>query len=322
MKVVFFGSPRAAIPSLIKILQEGHNVGLVVTQPDRRSGRGKKLGPPPIKTLALEHRIPLIQPQNIRKDPAVLDELKSTQPDINVVVAYGQIIPPAVIYFPPGNSINLHFSLLPRYRGASPVQWAILNGEKTTGLTVFTLNEKMDEGDILTQQKVDILSGESANRLEDRLAEKGAELLAATLNRIKEIEPRPQDHSRATYAPRIRKEDGLLDWSRGADFIERQIRAFTPWPSSYTYLGGKRIKILSGQYESAQNLPFQPGEIAKAEKSGIHVMCGDGNIFRIELLQPENKAKMSAYSFSLGANIQSGTAFEMPDPSRIIHKSR
>ena len=309
MKVVFFGSPPTAIPSLKEILRAGHSVELVITQPDRPSGRGKNLSISHVKRLALDEKIPLHQPQKIRGDPTILDKLRSIEPDVNVVVAYGQIMPDTVIYFPRYNSINLHFSLLPKYRGASPVQWAILNGEKATGLTIFELNKRMDEGDILSQEEVDIIPGETASDLEWRLAERGAILLANTLIRIKEITPRKQDHSEATYAPRVKKEDGLIDWNREAGFIERQIRAFTPWPSSYTYMDGKRIKIISAKHEPLAASPAPAGEIVKAGKEGICVMCGDGNIVRIDILQPENKKKMSAYAYTLGANIRTGQTF-------------
>ncbi|MBN1222677.1 MAG: methionyl-tRNA formyltransferase [Candidatus Aminicenantes bacterium] len=309
MKIVFFGSPAAAIPSLKEILRAGHSVELVITQPDKPSGRGNNFLFSPVKRLAIDEKIPLHQPQKIRKDQMVLDKLKSIEPDVNVVVAYGQIMPAPVIYLPRYNTINLHFSLLPKYRGASPVQWAILNDEQITGLTVFELNEKMDEGGILTQEEVDIIPGETAPELEHRLAERGAGLLTNTLSRIKEIKPRKQDHSKATFAPRIKKEDGLIVWTHKAGFIERQIRAFTSWPSSYTYLGRKRIKIISGKHEPSKASRAHPGEIVKSDKEGIRVMCGDGNIFRIDVLQPENKTKMNAYAFSLGANIRSGQTF-------------
>ena len=309
MKVVFFGSPGAAIPSIQKIRQSSHSVELIITQPDRPSGRGKSLTPPPVKQYALIEGIPICQPQKIRKDQEVLDRLRSIGPDVNVVVAYGQLIPDSLIYLPRYNSINVHFSLLPKYRGASPVQWAILNGDSTTGLTVFELNSKMDEGDILSREEVDILPGETAFRLEKRLAERGADLLLDTLARIEEIKPWKQNHQDATYAPRIRKEDGLIDWRREAVSIYRQILAFTPWPSSYTHYDGKRIKILGGKLEALKTFRGRPGEIVKIDKDGIRVLCGQGSVLRIEAIQPENKAKMSAHAFSLGARLHPGQAF-------------
>jgi methionyl-tRNA formyltransferase len=311
MRIVFFGSPESAIPSLQKILEEGHTVELIITQPDRPRGRGKKLTASPVKNFALDKNIPLFQPQRIRKEPTALDKLRDADPDINVVVAYGQIIPASLIYLPKYNSINLHFSLLPKYRGASPVQWAILNGEHTTGLTIFELNEKMDEGDILAQREIKILPYEKAFELEVRLAVEGADLLVETIHKIDTLEPQRQNHAQATYARLIRKEDGLIDWSDDAISVERKVRAFSPWPSAFTYFRGKRLKILEGR--AVMSVPpssAKPGEITEAKKDGIHVGCGDGKIFTINHLQPENRKAMSAHSFSLGTNIKPGEFLE------------
>jgi len=233
MKIVFLGSPESAIPSLRKILEEGHKVELVITQPDKQSGRGKKLKASPVKKFALGKNIPVYQPERIRKDIGPLDILKKIQPDLNVVVAYGQIIPSSIIYLPKYNSINLHFSLLPKYRGASPVQWAILKGETTTGLTIFELNERMDEGDILTQREIEIHPCEKAFELEKRLAQKGANLLVDTIRRMGTLIPLKQNHAQATYAPLIKKEDGHIDWSSAAVSVDRKVRAFYPWPSAF-----------------------------------------------------------------------------------------
>jgi len=310
MRIAFFGSPESAVPSLQKILEEGHEVGLVVTQPDRPSGRGKKLTASPIKRIAIDNSIPVHQPEMIRKDPTALAKLSEIAPDLNVVVAYGQIIPASIIYMPKHNSINLHFSLLPKYRGASPVQWAILNGESTTGLTIFELNEKMDEGDILTQREIVILPHEKAFELENRLAQEGTSLLAQTIDQIDTLKPKNQDHSQATYAPLIKKEDGLIDWRIEAISVERKVRAFAKWPSAYTYFRGKRIKILDGRVEQTEPLsPICPGEICATSKEGLHVRCGDGNTYIMERLQPENRKAMNAHSFSLGANIKPGDIF-------------
>jgi methionyl-tRNA formyltransferase len=310
MRIVFFGSPESAIPSLQRILEEGHTVGLIITQPDRPSGRGKKLTASPVKKFALERNIPIFQPQRIRKDPAALDKISEIDPDLNVVVAYGQIIPASIIYFPKYNSINLHFSLLPKYRGASPVQWAILNGERTTGLTIFELNEKMDEGDILTQREISILPKERAFELEERLAKEGADLLVMTIHQMDTLTPFKQDHAKATYAPLIKKEDGLIDWSDEAISVGRKVRAFSPWPSAFTYFRGKRLKILEGRTEKTEPASsVKPGEIYAVEKEGICVGCGDGHIYMINHLQPENRKSMNAHSFSLGANIKPGESF-------------
>jgi len=309
MKIVFFGSPAIALVSLKRIIEEGHRIELVISQPDKPTGRGKKLIPTPLKRFAQDLNIPVYQPVKIRKDQIALEKIKKINPDLNVVVAYGQIIPSSIIFLPKYNSINVHFSLLPKYRGASPIQWALLNGERKTGVTIFELNERMDEGDILAKEEVDIHPEEGASELEARLAQKGAELLVKTIAKIGKIKPQKQDHSQATYAPRIKKEDGRIKWEKNAIFIERLVKAYTPWPSAYTFLADRRIKILKGKKEAFKGQSSSPGEILEVKKKGIEVCCGDASVFLIENLQPENKKPMSAYSFSLGAKIRPGDRF-------------
>jgi len=311
MKIVFFGSPTSALPALNKILDAGNYINLIITQPDRPSGRGKKLAISPVKKFALDQDIPIYQPEKIRKDTIILEKIKAASPELNIVVAYGQIIPSSIIYLPKYDSINVHFSLLPKYRGASPVHWAILNGDKKTGITIFKINEKMDEGDILSQEEVDIFPYESAVDLEARLALIGAELLIKTITRIDKIKPRKQDQSLSTYAPLLKKEDGKINWKKDSASIERHVKAFNPWPSTYTFLEEKRIKILQGKSTDKKASPGSPGEILKINKEGLEVYCGDGNSFFIEILQPENKKKMNAYSFSLGAKIKPGDKFSV-----------
>ena len=306
MKIIFFGSPVSALPSLKKTLEQGHTIKLIITQPDKPSGRGKKLTSCPVKKFALELNIPIYQPEKIRKDPEALPRIKQIKPDLNVVVAYGQIIPSSIIYLPKYNSINLHFSFLPKYRGASPVQWSLLNGENKTGVTIFELNEKMDEGGILTQQEVDILPQETAPQLESRLSEIGADLLLRTIAQIHRTKPVKQDHAQATYAPLIKKEDGIINWEKNALCIERQIRAFTPWPSAFTRHFGRRIKILKGKKDKVESSVSSPGQVLAIQKEGLQVACGNGTVYLIESLQPENKKVMSAYAFSLGAKIKPG----------------
>ena len=309
MKLVFFGSPAIALVSLKRIIEEGHIIELVISQPDKPTGRGKKLIPTPLKRFAQDLNIPVYQPVKIRKDQIALEKIKKINPDLNVVVAYGQIIPSSITFLPKYNSINVHFSLLPKYRGASPIQWALLNGERKTGVTIFELNERMDEGDILAKEEIDIHSEEGALELEARLAQKGAELLVKTIAKIGKIKPQKQDHSQATYAPRIKKEDGRIKWEKNAIFIERLVKAYTPWPSAYTFLADRRIKILKGKKEAFKGQSSSPGEILEVKKRGIEVCCGDASVFLIENLQPENKKPMSAYSFSLGAKIRPGDRF-------------
>jgi methionyl-tRNA formyltransferase len=306
VKIVFFGSPATAVTSLKRLLEKGHDIGLVVTQPDRPAGRGKKISPSPVKQLARELNIPVFQPPKIRKDPQALKRIQDAGPDLNVVVAYGQIIPAPLIYFPEYNSINLHFSLLPRYRGASPVAWAILNGEHISGVTIFELNEKMDEGDILARKEVEILPNENARELENRLAKIGADLLCETIDRIGTIPHIKQDHSLATYAPLLKKEDGRIDWARDAASIDRKVRAFTPWPSAFAYYGDKRLKILKGRPQQGRLSPSFPGKILKANKEGLAVGCGEKSVYLIEELQQEGRRVMNAYVFSIGARIGPG----------------
>ncbi len=310
MKIVFFGSPPAALPSLREILEAGHRVELVITQQDRPAGRGRRLRPSAVKSFAMARQIPAYESPRIRKDAEALDRIERIDPDLNVVVAYGQIIPASIIYLPKYNSINAHFSLLPKYRGASPVQWALLQGETKTGVTIFELNERMDEGDILSQEEVVIHPQETAGELETRLAQNGASLLVKTLGEIDQIHASPQDHSQATYAPLLKKEDGRIDWKKDALYIERLMRAFNPWPSAFTFLGGKRIKILRGKrLTPGLTLADIPGRIKESTKEGIEVICGQGSLFLIEELLPEGKKPMKAYAYSLGAKLKSRDAF-------------
>jgi len=309
MKIIFFGSPSSALPSLNRFIEDGHKIELVITQPDRPSGRGHVLSFSPVKKRALEKNIPFSQPEKIRKDPDVLKRIVDIQPELNVVVAYGQIIPASITNLPQYNSINLHFSLLPRYRGASPVQWSLLNGDRETGITVFELNEKMDEGDILAQKEIKIYPSDDAPTLESRLARVGAELLSETIAKIHEILPRKQDHTFATSAPKIKKEDGRIDWDQNAFHLERMLKAFYPWPTVYTFFGDTRLKIIKGKHIDLQNTKTSPGQIINIHKDGIETACGRGSSFLIETLQPENKKVMEAYVFSLGSRISPGMKF-------------
>jgi methionyl-tRNA formyltransferase len=307
VKLVFWGSPETGRIALEKLIREGHSLELVVTQPDRPAGRGKKLTISPVKSFALEQGLPVIQPRRVRKDPTVLERLEEIRPDLNVVVAYGQIMPTSVIYAPTFNTVNLHFSLLPYYRGAAPVQWTILRGETITGVTVFELDAKMDEGPILTQQEVTILPGENALDLERRLAGIGADLLAKTIADIRSLELKPQDHALATYAPLLKKEDGEIDWRQSSVEIDRLVRAFYPWPSTFTFLNEKRLKILKGRTDpSPPQAKSVPGQIVAVGKQGISICCGDSQGYLIQELQPENKKAMGAYAFAHGAQIHAG----------------
>ena len=307
MKVAFFGSPAVALPALNSLIQAGHEIKLVITQPDRPAGRGKKLTPPPVKVFARDHGLPCLQPEKIRRDEQVLEALRQAEPEVNVVVAYGQIIPASIIYLPPFKTLNVHFSLLPKYRGAAPVQWAILNGDRKTGVTIMELNEKMDEGPILAQREVEILSGETARELETRLSYLGARLLIETLARINEIERVEQNPELATYAPRLTKEQGKINWQEPARVIDLKVRAFSPWPGAFCFLDGKKLDILSGQPITGMFPNSSPGEIIQIDRSGVYVACGQNTAYLIEKLKPESKKEMPAYAFSLGGKIKVGT---------------
>ncbi len=314
MRIAFFGSPEAAVPILRRLLDAGHEVPLVVTQPDRPVGRGREVRPSPVARFALERSIAIIRPEKIRKDPTIPETLAAVRPEANVVAAYGQIIPVSVFALPPRGSLNVHFSLLPRYRGAAPVARAILNGETETGVTIMQLDERMDEGAILARERTAIRPDETAGELEARLSEMGAALLVETLRRVDEIRPEPQDPALATYAPKIAKEEGRIDWTRPADEIDRRVRAFQPWPTAYLDFRGRNLIIRRGRAlgpeETRPGLPGgragTPGEIAEVRKDGIAVVCGDGRLYLITSLQPEGRREMPARAFCQGVTIAIG----------------
>ncbi|MCJ7611546.1 MAG: methionyl-tRNA formyltransferase [Candidatus Aminicenantes bacterium] len=310
MRIVFFGSPSAALPALTRILEEGHSLELIITQPDKPAGRGQALSAGPVKRFALEKGLTVHQPEKIRTDPRSLELLQSLRPDIGVVVAFGQILPKAIIDLPRWHTVNVHFSLLPKYRGASPVAWALLRGETRTGVTIFELDEKMDEGHILSRREIDILPHESAGSLENRLAQAGAELLSETLAARARLPLIPQDHVAATYAPKLKKEDGRLVWSEPASTIDRRVRAFTPWPSAFAFLAGRRLQITQGRPVEGQTYPGAAGFILPSSPDGMRVCCGQGTIFLIERLKPENKKEMSAPEFRRGLHLARGAVLD------------
>jgi methionyl-tRNA formyltransferase len=306
MKIVYFGSPGAALPPLERLLAAGHRIELVITQPDKPAGRGKAPTPPPIKEAALRRGIPVLQPERIRKDERVLNALQKIVPDIIVVVAYGQIIPSAIIGLPRHRSVNVHFSLLPKYRGAAPVQWAILSGERKTGVTVFELNEKMDEGDILSQLETDIGERENARELEERLSGLGAGLLIETLEKIDQLPHLRQDQAQATLAPRLHKDQAKIDWRKDAVSIDRMVRAFSPWPGAFTFFRGQRIIIHSGRPLAAPARSPEPGRVVAVQREGPVVGCGGDSAYLIERLQRENRKEMAAADFLRGTKIETG----------------
>ena len=311
MRIVFFGSPAAALPSLEALLAAGHDVALVVTQPDKPAGRGRRLTPSPVKALAIEKGVPVIEPARIRTDPGASQRIRAAQPDVNIVVAYGQIIPREMHFFPRHHSLNVHFSLLPKYRGAAPVQWTVLNGDIESGVTIIELNDRMDEGDILAQASVAVGPREPASELETRLAGLGAELLLETLGRIGEIPHIPQDQALATLAPKIRKEHGLIVWADAAPAIDRKVLALADRPGVFTLIKARRVNILRGRALGAIEALHSeggpnPGAVVSVGKPGLEVACGATTSYLIEELQPEGKGPMTAYAFSLGTRIVPG----------------
>jgi methionyl-tRNA formyltransferase len=306
MKTVFFGSPAAALPSLRALLEAGHTVELVVSQPDKPAGRGRKLQPSAVKSFAVERGIPVIEPAKIRTDGSALERVRAAAPDINVVVAYGQIIPNSIHALPRHRSLNVHFSLLPKYRGAAPVQWTILNGDAESGVTIIELDDQMDDGDILAMSRVPVGPRETARELEDRLAGLGAALLIDTIEHIDSVNRAAQDHCLATLAPKIKKEDGRIRWDATAQSIDRRVRALGEKPGAFTFLRGKRINIVRGGQIPAFIEGAQPGRIVSVEKHGMVVACSGGPAYLIEILQPEGKGPMTAHVFSLGTRIGPG----------------
>ena len=312
MKTVFFGSPAAARPSLEAVLAAGHSVELVITQPDKPAGRGRKLAPSAVKLFAAERGIPLIEPARIRTDETARERIHAAGPDVNIVVAYGQIIPRAVHHFPRYHSLNVHFSLLPKYRGAAPVHWAVLNGDAESGVTIIELDDRMDEGDILAQERVSVGPRESALALETRLAALGADLLVATLARIGRVPRLRQDGTLATLAPKIRKEQGRVDWTQASGAVDRMVLALSERPGAFTHYRGKRVNIVRGRPTGPADLSAQvaaaPGTVVGTGKAGLTVACGGATAYLIEELQPEGKGAMSAHAFSLGTRIAPGDA--------------
>jgi methionyl-tRNA formyltransferase len=306
MKIVFFGSPEAALPSFEALLAAGHAVDLVVTQPDKPVGRGRRLAPSAVKAFALERGVPVLAPAKIRTDEAARERILGVGADVHIVAAYGQIIPNGVHYPPRHHSLNVHFSLLPRYRGAAPVQWTVLNGDAETGVTIIELNDRMDEGDILAQERVPVGPRETAAALERRLAALGAGLLVATLARLDAAVHVEQDGTAATLAPKIRKEDGLVAWTEPAGAVDRKVLALAERPGVFTSFQRKRINILKGAPGPAGPEGIAPGRILSVGRDGVLVACGGGTAFRIESLRPEGRGPMSAHAFSLGTKLAPG----------------
>lgn len=306
MDVLFMGTPEFAAPTLQALLGSRHDLRAVVTQPDKPAGRGRRLSAPKVKQLALAHEIPCLQPAALN-DPTVEDALSALEPEVIVVAAYGNILPPSILNIPPMGCINVHASLLPKYRGAAPIQWAIINGETETGITIMLMDEEMDHGPILLQRPVPILPDETAGELHDRLAALGPPCLLEALEGLEagSLTPRTQDHAEATYAPMLSKEDGRLDWSEPAETVVNRVRGVTPWPGATTTLGGEPIKVWQASVGPAE-ASGRPGEVVAVGEDGLTVACGRGAV-RIEELQVAGRRRMAAASFLRGHPVAPGT---------------
>ncbi|HEY0320177.1 MAG TPA: methionyl-tRNA formyltransferase [Pyrinomonadaceae bacterium] len=305
MRLIFMGTPEAAVPTLRRCLEDGHEVVAVWTQPDRPAGRGNRLHMPPVKEFALSHGLTIHQPAKIRTEEA-LGLFASYDADVAVVVAYGRILPPAFLNAPFRGCINVHFSLLPFYRGAAPVNWAIARGEKLTGVTTMQMDEGLDTGSILLQREERIMLTDTAPELMSRLSMTGAELLSETLNRLDEIEPRAQDEEKATFAPMLRREDGHIDWALDAGQVERRVRGFQPWPNAFTGYHSRRLVIWRAEALHDYERGGVGGEIVEAHGDGLVIACGDGTALRLLEVQPEGKRRMTARDFLNGAHVRAG----------------
>ncbi|MCR4420028.1 MAG: methionyl-tRNA formyltransferase [Clostridia bacterium] len=311
MRLVFCGTPDFALPSLRALLASRHRVLAAITQPDRPKGRGRLPQAPPVKELAREAGLEVRQPESL-KDPDFLAWLEGLAPEALVVVAYGRILPRALLELPSRGCINLHASLLPRYRGAAPIHWAIINGERETGVTTMFVTPELDAGDIILQEAVEIGARETAGQLHDRLAVLGAELLVKTLDLLGEgrAPRRPQDPASATYAPPLRPEDERIDWTRPALAVYNRVRGLNPWPGAYGQWRERRVKIWwVDPPEPLEAEGLEPGQIAAVGEQGIKVACGDGQAVAIRRLQPEGKAVMGAADFIRGYRPQVGEAW-------------
>jgi len=312
MVVVYFGTPQFAVPALQALLGSRHRVCGVVTQPDRPRGRGQKITDAPVKALAVERGIPVIQPDSLR-DPSVAAALTQWAPDIGVVAAYGKIIPEPLLRIPRLGMINVHASLLPKYRGAAPVHRAVIDGESETGVTIMRVERLLDSGDMFAKATRPIAPDETSDRIERDLAGLGARLLLQVLDAIEagvSVEEQ-QDHTAATYAPKITREEGAIDWSLPARAIHDRVRGLYPWPHAFTYLDRSRIIVLKTRVE-AESTSAAPGTIVAVSRDALHVATGDGGRLAIEELQPEGKRPMRVRDYLAGRPIQAGARFSDP----------
>ncbi len=310
MRIVFMGTPDFAVPCLKVLIEGKHDVAAVVTQPDRAKGRGKQLASPPVKLMAEQAGIPVYQPERI-KTPEFTNILKELKPDVMIVVAFGQILSQEILDIPSLGCINVHASLLPKYRGAAPINWCIINGEKVTGVTTMYMDKGLDTGDMILKKKISIGENETAGELHDKLMALGAEVLSETLELMEKGEvPRvPQDHKEATYAPIMSKALGRIDWSKSAEEIRNLIRGTYPWPGAFSTYKGKVFKIMSAEVLDPVVKYEKWGTIISVDKDTIIAGCGSGSL-GIKELQFENEKRMSVEAYLRGHEIEVGTMLD------------
>lgn len=303
MRIVFMGTPDFAVPSLQALIDAGHDVCAVYTQPDKPQGRKQILTAPPVKTLALEHDIPVFQPNTLKNEDEQA-RLRELAPEVIIVVAYGKLLPKAVLDIPPHGCINVHGSLLPRWRGAAPIQWAVIAGDEMAGVTTMKMAEGLDTGDMLLTYETKVGEKETAGELFDRLAQSGAELLTQTLVKLDEITPRPQDDAQSCYAHMLDKQMAVIDWSKSAHEIDCLIRGLNPWPIALTTLSGERLKVFAAEKAAGNG---EPGTVLEADpKKGLTVACGEGAL-KLTEIQLVGGKRMKATDFLRGHAIEVGT---------------
>ena len=309
MKIIFMGTPDFSVGTLEALVEAGHEVVLAVTQPDKPKGRGKEMQFTPVKECAMKHGIPVFQPRRVR-EPECIEELRKYEADVMVVVAFGQILPKEILEMTEYGCINVHASLLPKYRGAAPIQWAIIDGEEVTGVTTMQMNEGLDTGDMLLKTIIPIEAKETGGSLFDKLAEAGAKLCVETLAGLeaKTIVPEPQGDTPTAYAKQIKKELGDIDWTWDGKASERLIRGLTPWPSAYSNWNGKQMKIWDAEILDG-NTEEMPGTIVKVEKDAFYVQTGNG-LLKVCELQIPGKKRMDAGAFLRGYQVKAGEKFE------------
>ena len=305
MKIVFMGTPDFAVGALEALIEAGHEVVAVVTQPDKPKGRGKEMQMTPVKACAVEHNIEVFQPVKI-KTPEAVEVLKGYGADLFVVAAFGQILSKEILDMPKYGCVNIHASLLPKYRGAAPIQWAILDGEKETGVTIMQMNEGLDTGDMLTKVIVPIEDTDTGESLFDKLAEAGAKLLVETIPQMEAgtLQPEAQDDAKSTYAKMIKKEMGHIDWKKEAIVLERLVRGMNSWPSAYTYLNGKTLKVWEASVEESTS-KASVGEVVEVTKDSIKVQTGK-DLLVLKQIQIEGKKRMDVAAFLLGYKVEIG----------------